>query len=217
MKSLFKKDNAKKPTAEPFELKPCPFCGGEANCNNMGLVDHEDKPLWWVVCLDCKVSTHGDTTKEAAIAAWNRRPEPKAIIPNKRISGIGKCPTCKQELCMDDESLHYCPTCETRLITPGKGENDDADAVWNRRADGWISVDERLPEDGSGSPDVLVAIKYRNDLPEKSPIICCGYMIDGEWWTYREHSCGAVGRDVYKGDKVTHWKPLPEPPKGDRQ
>ena len=55
------------------ELKTCPFCGGEANCNNMGLEDHNGVPLWWVVCLTCKVSTCGHATEEDAIAAWNRR------------------------------------------------------------------------------------------------------------------------------------------------
>lgn len=55
------------------KLQPCPFCGGEADCNDMGLTDHEGNPLWWVVCLGCKVSTHGDKTRQEAIAAWNRR------------------------------------------------------------------------------------------------------------------------------------------------
>jgi rubrerythrin len=41
----------------------------------------------------------------------------KKIVPNKKIPGIGKCPTCKTELCMDDENLHFCPTCGQALQT----------------------------------------------------------------------------------------------------
>jgi hypothetical protein len=40
---------------------------------------------------------------------------PKEAKPNKRIPGIGKCQICKTELCIDDEDLHYCPTCGQRL------------------------------------------------------------------------------------------------------
>lgn len=40
---------------------------------------------------------------------------PKEPKPNKRIPGIGKCQICKTELCIDDEDLHYCPTCGQRL------------------------------------------------------------------------------------------------------
>ncbi len=39
----------------------------------------------------------------------------KAVLPNKKIPSIGKCPICKTELCTDDESLHYCPTCGQAL------------------------------------------------------------------------------------------------------
>lgn len=40
---------------------------------------------------------------------------PKEPKPNKRIPGIGKCQICKTELYIDDEDLHYCPTCGQRL------------------------------------------------------------------------------------------------------
>lgn len=55
------------------ELKPCPFCGGEA------IVKGSDKMLiWWVDCKtsQCHASDNADTlSREAAIAAWNRRPQ----------------------------------------------------------------------------------------------------------------------------------------------
>lgn len=57
----------------PEGVKNCPCCGGAADCNNTGIVDHEGNPLWWVECLECGLSTSGDKTKEEAEAKWNRR------------------------------------------------------------------------------------------------------------------------------------------------
>ncbi|MGI6751113.1 MAG: Lar family restriction alleviation protein [Anaerovoracaceae bacterium] len=97
-------------------LKKCPFCGGEGDIavgTSYGF-SKEYEPY----CRKCGASLGIYITETEAIAAWNRRPEPKEIIPNKRIHGIGKCPVCKQELYMDDENLHYCPTCGTHLIAP---------------------------------------------------------------------------------------------------
>lgn len=51
---------------------------------------------------------------EIAIEALEKQ-MPKAVIPNKRIEGLGKCPACKTELCIDDAELHYCPTCGQAL------------------------------------------------------------------------------------------------------
>lgn len=76
------------------------------------------------IIADCSEALQAGLTEqkrhfEVALAAIRRyQPEPKAVIPNKRIPGIGRCPTCKQDLCMDDEKLHYCPTCGTHLIVP---------------------------------------------------------------------------------------------------
>ena len=50
------------------DLKPCPFCGGEAQLK-------EDKRLnmWYVTCPSCKVETDVDKTQEKPIAVWNKR------------------------------------------------------------------------------------------------------------------------------------------------
>ena len=56
------------------KLKLCPFCGGEASCNNRGLNDKNGNPVWWAECLSCGASIEGtENTKGAAIAAWNKR------------------------------------------------------------------------------------------------------------------------------------------------
>ncbi len=101
------------------KLKPCPFCGGAAT-----ITEYLDRGIKWlepfyVECKNCGTYKKDFPTKKDAIKDWNRRnvPEPQPVIPNKRIPGIGRCPTCKQELCIDDKDLHFCPTCGTHLIT----------------------------------------------------------------------------------------------------
>lgn len=61
------------------ELKPCPFCGGEAVINTIEPHTHEfatfmpDYPgSTFVECTGCTCALSGDT-EEKAIKAWNRR------------------------------------------------------------------------------------------------------------------------------------------------
>jgi hypothetical protein len=55
--------------AETVVLKPCPFCGGEAELTGYRA------PEFWVHCpqIGCKASTEAFGSKERAIAAWNTR------------------------------------------------------------------------------------------------------------------------------------------------
>lgn len=48
------------------ELKPCPFCGGEA-------MERKSNKLYYVFCKNCSVKTVDSITKDAAIEAWNGR------------------------------------------------------------------------------------------------------------------------------------------------
>lgn len=56
------------------ELKPCPFCGGEAWISQKWSCDSE-KYWYQVGCTLCDIGmlTRTKTIEEDAIAAWNRR------------------------------------------------------------------------------------------------------------------------------------------------
>jgi Lar family restriction alleviation protein len=75
----------------------------------------------------------------------------------------------------------------------------EAIAAWNRRADGWIPVTERLPEEDNEEYLTCYATKDGIGVPTIRTYI------QGRWYA----DCEYVGRS--KG-LVTHWMPLPQPP-----
>ena len=61
------------------ELKPCPFCGGEAklsfyNNAECTYVCH------YVRCTKCRATTGCEASSKVAIVSWNRRYEPVSEI-----------------------------------------------------------------------------------------------------------------------------------------
>ena len=100
------------------------------------------------------------------------------------------CPKCGphnliRELSINDRVWVKCTSC-----TFTAWEED-----WNARADGWISVDTRLPDDMEN------VITYSERRKEHYAAIYhpCGFFIDTEWEPINH--------------RLTHWKPLPPPPK----
>ncbi len=55
------------------ELKPCPFCGGEAKLYVRSIHGLLFGDYYWVKCEDCNAETASDFEKSVAIEAWNRR------------------------------------------------------------------------------------------------------------------------------------------------
>lgn len=58
------------------ELKPCPFCGGEATTSEEQKIDNLPYGVGWVGCQPCRVFidwVHGERGKKLAIEAWNKR------------------------------------------------------------------------------------------------------------------------------------------------
>ena len=86
----------------------------------------------------------------------------------------------------------------------------------------WISVDDRLPEP---EQDVILCtreIETYGKHHEKKKIyrnIYMGYFDGDEWLTSYCHGCEYIFRmnEKYPNEtiEVTHWMPLPKPPKGE--
>ena len=71
----------------------------------------------------------------------------------------------------------------------------------------WISVNDRLPEQHK---EVLISIEYGDVIQ--------AYYSDNRWYISRDvrdnaTDCYANVARLIEGSNVTHWMPLPEPPK----
>ena len=79
----------------------------------------------------------------------------------------------------------------------------------------WISVDDRLPED-SGCYLVVYRDKYNGSISIAFDMyVKCNI---GEWWE-SEFACDITKQFLWatklQEQEVTHWMPLPQPPKGE--
>lgn len=81
------------------ELKPCPFCGGEAECH-----------AWWsaiisgkyaTFCTECGSGTDYFGTEAEAIEAWNTRVDFVTCKCGEEIEAFGRvqtCPSCGRKV-----------------------------------------------------------------------------------------------------------------------
>ena len=74
----------------------------------------------------------------------------------------------------------------------------------SNNSDGWISVKDRLPEEGL---EVLIFGKVLRDIP-KILGVRARFNGDQEW----KYTWESEGIHIYTQDDVTHWMPLPKPP-----
>lgn len=121
------------------ELKPCPFCGGDARTVRVG--------SWW--CVACRTPFCCDVgkcdTEAEAIEAWNTRAETatlyeygfylngKKFVPERmcRMTDRGECSECGAYIVrawtevhdfngdmkrIDLRSHNYCPTCGAKVV-----------------------------------------------------------------------------------------------------
>lgn len=135
---------------------------------------------------------------------------------NESIQNLKPCPFCggKADFDYDDSGYNwvFCTKCGVTTDTDMHYEFDARlrlAKAWNTRADGWISVDDKLPEiydlyDFAGNDVKASDIVMTNIEP-------AAYK-DGEWvsahWDCTECNKTVIG--------VTHWMPLPQP-KSDAQ
>lgn len=119
-------------------MKPCPFCGGEAELNSI-----EDGGDFYVYC--------------------------------RSLNGL----------------------CAT--TGAGYGSPSEAIAAWNRRADGWVSVEERLL-----IPTIRKPGSERRFIVAAPHVTVCYWEWDTGLWRFTNGKLA---------ERVTHWQPLPDPPK----
>lgn len=114
------------------ELRPCPFCGGEAEL-------YEDAGGYSVDCTVCGAGTSYfgkglPDAKSVAVAAWNRRAERTCrmvdcgshdtCVVNRELSngnimsmefGYKQCSECGANV-FDCPTVRYCPNCGARVV-----------------------------------------------------------------------------------------------------
>ena len=93
----------------------------------------------------------------------------------------------------------------TEIICDQAEQIDNLKAEVERlRGDGWISVKERLPEKNAG-----VTIYTPHGGVDTRALGMCDDDPNGLWYCYK----GAD--EPLRFNEVTHWRPLPEPPRGE--
>lgn len=97
------------------ELKPCPFCGSEAELVVRYSVDY-DQDVYYARCKKCD-ATIDFFSHSAAVEAWNRRAERTAKVTDTwKIGGYNElnawCPECEHRI---TRGCSYCPTCGVKL------------------------------------------------------------------------------------------------------
>jgi len=70
------------------ELKPCPFCGSEAQQRSSVIErgDYGDTIRYNVGCPQCDASAGWDDYEDVAVSAWNRRAPSEAATPFEVVS-----------------------------------------------------------------------------------------------------------------------------------
>lgn len=97
-----------------MKLKPCPFCGGEANIQEDNLFG-----TFIPYCPNCLTQKGRFSSRESAIEAWNRRePMDKIVEQLKQLSiGTVLCDKCEYREKCDDIQEKYNPDDDTDLCT----------------------------------------------------------------------------------------------------
>lgn len=102
-------EQVKRILGEDQELTPCPFCGGpgrkECRESDMDLspggwwsVVQPKQVIFFVECGDCGCYTAEFTSEDAAVEAWNRRPQIDQVMGETLIEDTDPRPTGNKSL-----------------------------------------------------------------------------------------------------------------------
>lgn len=96
-----------------MKLKPCPFCGGEAQVNERYRSGTPNRKMYWVSCKACGISQQntnvsGYRYQSKAIDRWNRR-EPIDKI-------VEQLEELKYKPCADIKNCTDFVTCEQHFM-----------------------------------------------------------------------------------------------------
>jgi Lar family restriction alleviation protein len=96
----------------------------------------------------------------------------------------------------------YSVDCNDCDLTGPRAETRKGAAIaWNRRASGWISVKDGLPE-------LFTGVMFYLDEPGPCIVANGFYIGKGQWQIFT---------GVTVGREVTHWRPIPDPPGVDHE
>lgn len=98
------------------ELKPCPFCGGEAV-----VAKHHNRFTEWYLCScpKCHISQTGSEYgfRFEAVEAWNRRVDHLALEAETTQIIDGCCTACGAFMdCIEAADYKFCPYCAKRIV-----------------------------------------------------------------------------------------------------
>ncbi|MCR2034135.1 Lar family restriction alleviation protein [Adlercreutzia mucosicola] len=106
------------------ELKPCPFCGGDATEGPVFVTRMPSGDIGWVGCVPCGVFvnyTHGEGGRREAVRAWNTRAE-RTCRPKGGVGGwfCSECGVFVNNDCIADAQRwiapRYCPNCDAKVV-----------------------------------------------------------------------------------------------------
>lgn len=104
------------------ELKPCPFCGGNATSYGTRKMESGGLTHCLIHCDECSARLSAETENDA-VEAWNRRTERTCRYVRDHTGVAGnwfcKCSECGAEFDerMVDRHFVYCPECGARVVS----------------------------------------------------------------------------------------------------
>ena len=170
-------------TLKPEDLKPCPFCASPGRTTYMGLAANR----WAVGCSSpgCFVLTCDFESEPDAIAAWNRRPDPRPSpvgreeVREKVAQKIGSYVVHDDKGGPDTKVLHDVIGGDYDEATRRVYELTDAILALFSPADGWRLVpetptEEMLDEADQPFHDEWRAQREQNAKAGRDPNACFG-------------------------------------------